>query len=77
MSRRAHDERMSAEAFDALAKLSSLSRGGRGTRAVRAVIVDGVGREDAARAHGIKPQTMRVLLMQQRRRLALAKQAAG
>jgi len=32
-------------------------------------------RAEAARAHGIKPQTMRVLLMQQRKRLTLAKKA--
>jgi len=78
MSRqRATDERMSAEAFDALAKLCGLSRGGRGTMAIRAVIVDGLGREEAARAHGIGTDTIRGLLMRQRRRLALARQAAG
>jgi len=78
MSRpRATDERMSAEAFDALAKLCGLSREGRGTMAIRAVVVDGLSRAEAARVHGIKSQTMRVLMMQQRRRLALARQAAG
>jgi len=77
MACRATDERMSAEAFDALAKLCGLSRRGRGTLAIRAVLVEGVTREEAAREHGIGTGTIRGLLMRQRKRLQLVKQAAG
>jgi len=47
---RAVDERMSAEAFDALMKLARLSPKGEGNRAAKLVLVDGMSREEAVAA---------------------------
>jgi len=76
MRPRAIDERMSAEAFEALARLSGLRRGGAGYAAIRAVVVDGVAREEAARASGIEEGALRSFLSRHRARVALARIAS-
>jgi len=73
----ARDERMSAAAFDALAKLSGLSRGGKGFAAVRAVIVEGMEREAAARASSLDESALRGFLTRHRARVQLARRVVG
>jgi len=77
MSRRAHDERMSAEAFDAFARLCALSRKGRGFVAARLVLVEGMERAEAARASAIPEATLRVTLSRYRRLRELARVVAS
>jgi len=76
MNRRATDERMSAEAFDALAKLSGLHQNGAGYRAARLVLVDGIERAEAARAVGVTRDTLKATLWRYAKRRELARQAA-
>jgi len=77
MSRRAHDEHMSAEQFAALAKLARLSPKGEGNRAARAVLVEGLSRAEAAAQIGVSRETLNVTLWRYRKLRELAKQAAG
>jgi len=72
---RATDERMSAEAFDALGKLARLPQG-EANRAARLVLVGGLSREEAARSAGVSRDRVRVTLWRYAKLRALAKIAA-
>jgi len=77
MSLRPHDERMSAEQFDALVKLARLSPRGKGNLAARAVLVDGECRAEAASRASIPAKTLNMTLWRYRKLRELVKQAGG